>query len=52
MDDVARFGQALQHYRHVARLTQAEGAGGRLINGGSETQLSMKLLRWRLGFLI
>jgi non-specific serine/threonine protein kinase len=24
MDDVARFGQALQHYRHVARLTQAE----------------------------
>jgi non-specific serine/threonine protein kinase len=24
MDDVAGFGQALQHYRHVARLTQAE----------------------------
>src|SRR5215471_4575948 len=24
MDDVAQFGQALQHYRHVARLTQAE----------------------------
>src|SRR5262245_5357192 len=24
MDDVARFGQSLQHHRHVARLTQAE----------------------------
>src|SRR5215475_14334688 len=37
MDDLAQFGQALQHYRHVARLTQAELAER---DGLSEREIS------------